>query len=385
MFIKCLKLVLLAAMPVGLFAVQPAADNPGGYIPLLQGKRVALVVNHSSTYRDSIHLVDYLIARGINITRIFAPEHGYLGNAGAGETVADGKDEAKDIDIVSLYGKKKKPSANDLRNIDIIVFDIQDVGVRFYTYISTLTYVMDRAGDVGIPIMVLDRPNPHRHYVDGPILDTNSFKSFVGLHPVPIVYGLTIGEYAQMVNGEKWIANPCSLNVVYCRNYNVRDRYELPIPPSPNLPNKNAIRLYPSLCLFEGTPVSVGRGTELPFQIIGAPWFREGDFHFTPRPNDGAASPKFNGEECRGFDLSVFAESYIDQEPQIYIGWLAAALNDYPKDKQSFFSSFFDLLAGTDQLKKDLLAGVDERIITQSWLPGIKSYMSIRAKYTYYD
>ncbi len=379
------NMVLLVFLPAGLFAVQPAADNPGGYIPLLTGKRVAVVVNHSSTFRDSIHLVDYLIHRGIDVKRIFAPEHGYLGKAGAGESVADGKDEQKNIDVVSLYGKKKKPSANDFKDIDVVVFDIQDVGVRFYTYISTLTYVMDRAGEVGVDVIVLDRPNPHRHYVDGPVLDTTTFKSFVGLHPVPVVYGLTIGEYATMVNGEKWINNPCALNVVYCRNYNVMERYELPIPPSPNLPNQNAIRLYPSLCFFEGTPVSVGRGTDLPFQVVGAPWFSEGDFHFTPQPNEGAPNPKFNGEQCRGFNLTTFSEAFLDKEPRLYIGWLVAALNDYPEHKESFFTSFFNLLAGSDQFKNDLLTGKNEQLIRQGWLPDIQNYMTIRSKYAYYD
>ncbi len=379
------KLVLLAIMPAGLFAVQPAADSPGSYIPLLSGKKVAMVVNHSSMFRDSIHMVDYLIERGIDVQRIFAPEHGYLGKAGAGEVVADGKDESKNIEVVSLYGKKKKPSADDLKDIDVIVFDIQDVGVRFYTYISTLTYVMDRAGEIGVQVIVLDRANPHRHYVDGPVLDPSRFKSFVGLHPVPVVYGLTIGEYASMVNGEAWIDHPCALTVVYCRNYNVNERYELPIPPSPNLPNKNAIRLYPSLCFFEGTPVSVGRGTDLPFQVIGAPWFKEGDYFFTPKPNEGAPNPKFNGEKCKGFNLSTFSETFLDKEPRLYIGWLIAALNDYPKDKETFFTSFFNLLAGTDELKKDLLAGEDERLIRQKWLPDIQHYMTIRSKYAYYD
>lgn len=377
-------ILLVLFVPTGLFAIEPAADYPGGYIPLLKDKRVAMVVNHSSTFRDSIHLVDYLLHRGINVVKIFAPEHGYLGKAGAGETISDGKDEKRNIDVVSLYGNKKKPSAKDLEGIDVILFDIQDVGVRFYTYISTLTYVMDRAGEVGVPVLVLDRPNPHRHYVDGPVLDTGKFKSFVGLHPVPVIYGLSIGEYAQMVNGERWIDHPCSLHVVYCRNFQAGETYVLPIPPSPNLPNQNAIRLYPSLCFFEGTKVSVGRGTDLPFQQFGAPWFPEGDHYFTPRPNEGAPNPKFNGERCRGFHLTAFAETFIDQEPRLYIGWLIAAFEAYPGKKETFFTNFFDLLAGTDKLRKDILNGVEETKIRQSWLPDLQAYMSIRNKYVYY-
>ncbi|MCC5917924.1 MAG: DUF1343 domain-containing protein [Cryomorphaceae bacterium] len=361
----------------------PAADHPGGYLPLLLGKKVGLVINHSSTYRDSMHMVDYLLHRGVEVVKIFAPEHGYLGKAGAGEQIGD--DKLGNLEIISLYGKKKKPNAEDVAGLDVILFDIQDVGVRFYTYISTLSYVMERAGEENIPVIVLDRPNPHRHYIDGPVLDTTRFRSFVGLHPVPVVYGLTIGEYAKMVNGEKWISHPCSLHVVYCRNYNIQERYELPIPPSPNLPNHNAILLYPSLCFFEGTPVSVGRGTDKPFQVIGAPWFTSGDYHFTPKSVEAAPKPKFINQRCKGFNLTNFAEGYINNEPRLYLAWLIAAYETFPGDKKSFFTNFFDLLAGTDQLRKDIIAGKKEDIIAQEWLEGLSQYAEIRSKYAYYD
>lgn len=365
----------------------PAADHPTSYLPLLKGKRVGLVVNHSSTYRDSIHLVDFLLSKGIRVERIFAPEHGYLGKAGAGEKVEDSKDEQRQIPIVSLYGKKKKPSLEDMQGLDVVLFDIQDVGVRFYTYISTLTYVMDRAGEAGVPVIILDRPNPHRHYIDGPVLDTARFKSFVGLHPVPVVYGLTIGEYGAMVNGEGWIKHPCKLQVVYCKNYNPQERYRLPIPPSPNLPNHNAILLYPSLCFFEGAPVSVGRGTDKPFQIIGAPWFPFGDFYFTPKPREGAPQPLFADRRCRGYDLTNFAEDFLEDEPQLHLGWLISAYNAYKQTSNTapFFRPFFDLLAGTDELRKSIEAGKDEGLISQEWLPQIARYTTIRAKYSHYD
>jgi uncharacterized protein YbbC (DUF1343 family) len=381
----------LSLLGFGLFASAqnfiPAADHPDEYLRLLNNKRVGLVVNHSSTYRDSIHLVDFLLHKGVQVEKLFAPEHGVLGRAGAGEKVEDSQDERRDIPIVSLYGKKKKPDQEDLKGLDVVVFDIQDVGVRFYTYISTLTYVMEAAAEAGIPVIVLDRPNPHRHYVDGPVLDTTRFKSFVGLHPVPVVYGLTIGEYAKMVNGENWIKYKCNLKVIYCKNYDPKVPYELPIPPSPNLPNQNSIFLYPSLCFFEGTPVSVGRGTDLPFQIFGAPWFTEGDFYFTPQAREGAPTPKFNNRRCRGFNLTYFAEDFLPNEPQLHLGWVISAYHIYKKTNQTerFFTPFFDLLAGTDQVRKSIESGKHEAEIYQDWMPGIVRYTAIRSKYSHYD
>ncbi|MEK7257001.1 MAG: DUF1343 domain-containing protein, partial [Bacteroidota bacterium] len=280
------------------------AERMQEYLPLLQGKKIALVVNHTSLVGET-HLADTLFQLGIQIEKIFAPEHGFRGTASDGETVKDSKDAATGIPILSLYGSKKKPDRQDLANLDLVIFDIQDVGARFYTFIYTMTYVMEACAENNLPLLVLDRPNPNGHFVDGNILKP-SHRSFVGLHEIPVVNGMTVGEYAKMVNGEGWLAGGvrCDLKVIACENYDHRTAYDLPVKPSPNLPNMRAVYLYPSICFFEGTVVSVGRGTDKQFQVIGAPGFEKGNFSFTPRPMEGAKNPPQEGKVCNGYDLT---------------------------------------------------------------------------------
>ncbi len=361
--------------PKASISIQTGAESIADYGQRLKGKRVALVANKSSLI-GSTHLVDSLISYGVDLVKIFAPEHGFRSNADAGELIDSETDTKTGLTIESLYGKNKKPSANSLKDIDIVVYDIQDVGARFYTYISTLHYVMEACGELGIPVMVLDRPNPNGDYIDGPILDT-SFSSFVGMHPVPVVYGMTVGEYAQMINGEGWLKNgiTCDLYVQPCKNY-ARDMvYELPVKPSPNLPNYQSIRLYPSLCFFEGTKVSVGRGTDFPFQVYGAP-FLEGTFSFIPKPGPGAKYPKHDGKKCMGEDLRSQSILFLD------LSWLIKAYSQQPDD---FFNSFFVKLAGTDHLKEQILSGMSAEEIRSSWELGLIKFRKMRAPYLIYN
>ncbi len=352
------------------------------YIHLLKDKNVALVVNQTSRAKDQ-HLVDLLLAENINIKSIFAPEHGFRGKADAGEKIANGKDLKTGLPIISLYGKHKKPTSEDLKDIDIVVFDIQDVGARFYTYISTLHYVMEACAENNIKILVLDRPNPNGNYVDGNVLDLK-FQSFVGMHPIPIVHGMTIAEYAQMINGEKWLKNGinCDLEYVKCKNYNRNMTYELPIKPSPNLPNNISIKLYPSLCFFEGTQISVGRGTDFPFQVIGSPKTTKGKttFSFIPKSTSGAKFPIHENKKCYGFDLR-------NENPlnKINLSYLINMYNSY-SDKNHFFleNNFIDLLAGTDQLRKDIIAEKTEEEIEASWEPQLSQFKEMRKKYLLY-
>ena len=292
------------------------AERVAFYHPLLKDKKVALVVNQTSIVKDK-HLVDTLLKLGVNIQVIFAPEHGIRGKADAGEIISDTKDSKTELPVISLYGKKKKPLAEDLRNVDVILFDIQDVGVRFYTYISTLHYVMEACAENNLPLILLDRPNPNAYFVDGPMLDP-AYKSFIGMHPVPVVYGMTIGEYAQMINGEGWLTNKatCKLTVIDCKNYTHDSYYELPVKPSPNLPNIRSVLLYPSTCFFEGTTLSLGRGTEKQFQVIGHPKIKS-EYSFTPMPNEGAKDPPLNGQKCYGTDLSNVTTGSIIQSKKI--------------------------------------------------------------------
>ena len=285
------------------------AQDTENYLHFLEGKSVGVVANQTSLIGET-HLVDSLLSLGVNVKRIFTPEHGFRGSADAGAKVTGGKDEKTGIEIASLYGKTKKPTPEMLQDIDVMLFDLQDVGVRFYTYISTLSYVMEACAEQRIPVVVLDCPNPNGFYIDGPVLKTEN-KSFVGMHPVPVVYGMTIGEYGQMVNGEGWLKGGihCDLTVIPVPDYDRNAIYELPVKPSPNLPNWESVYLYPSLCFFEGTIVSVGRGTEKPFQIFGHPDLR-GDFTFTPESKGGASKPMFEGERCRGFELTDYAHDY---------------------------------------------------------------------------
>ena len=357
------------------------AMDTGNYLRLLEGFRVGVVANQTSIVGDT-HLVDSLVASGINVIKIFTPEHGFRGAADAGAKVSNGKDEKTGIDIISLYGKTKKPSDEMLRDIDVMLFDLQDVGVRFYTYISTLTYVMEACAENDIPLIVLDRPNPNGFYIDGPVLKPEN-KSFVGMHPVPVVYGMTIGEYAQMVNGEGWMKNQvhCELTVVSIPNYDRNAIYELPVRPSPNLPNWESIYLYPSLCFFEGTIVSVGRGTDKPFQVFGHPDLR-GEYCFTPQSVNGASKPLLEGQRCRGSELTEVAHGYADQKAQLHLEWLIESYQQL-KDK-SFFTSYFRLLSGDNQLQRDIESGKSESEIRASWKHDLDEFKKIRANYLIY-
>lgn len=367
-------------------AIVLGAAQLSAYLPgLQQSKGVGVVVNPTSTIGDT-HLVDTLLSLQVPVRQIFAPEHGFRGNADAGETVEDGKDKQTGLPILSLYGDNKKPKPHQLEGLDVVVFDIQDVGVRFYTYISTLHYVMEACAEQGIQVLVLDRPNPNGHYVDGPILDPD-FKSFVGMHRVPIVHGMTVGEYAKMVNGEGWLKGgvKCELEVVPCLNYTHSTPYELPVKPSPNLPNNRSIYLYPSLCFFEGTVVSVGRGTITQFQVYGHPDATIGDYYFTPEPMPGAKYPKLEGKLCRGFSLATAAPELIRQEGYLNLNYLVDFYQAYP-DKANFFleTLFIDKLAGTDALRKAIIGGQSAEEIRASWSEGLVAYREMRKGYLLY-
>ena len=357
------------------------------YLPMIKEKRVAVIGNQTSMV-GVIHLVDTLLSLGIDVRKVFAPEHGFRRNADAGEKVTDGKDSKTGLPILSLYGmKNRKPSIEKLLDIDVVIFDIQDVGARFYTYISTMHYAMEACAEQNKKMIILDRPNPNGFYVDGPILKKGN-ESFVGMHPVPIVHGMTIGEYAQMINGEKWLANgiQCDLMVVTCQNYGHSDFYELPIKPSPNLPNMASIYLYPSLCLFEGTNVSIGRGTEKPFQMIGSPLISETGFSFIPKPSPGAKHPKLDGEKCNGYDLEDFGEHYLRSFGKLYLHWIVAIYQE-SSNKVDFFrkDGFFLLLTGDGELRNMIEAGKDADEIWKSFQSEILSFKFTRKKYLLYS
>ena len=353
------------------------------YLPMLNGKRVGFVGNHTSIIGKT-HLVDSLLTLGVKVVKVFSPEHGFRGTADAGEKVGNEVDQKTGLSIISLYGKNKKPSAEQLNGVDVIVFDIQDVGARFYTYISTLHYVMEAAAEQGIAVVVLDRPNPNGHYVDGPILE-EKYKSFVGMHPVPVVHGMTIGEYAQMINGEKWLKNGvhCELTVITCENYSHQKEYTVNVPPSPNLPNMNVIYLYPSLCFFEGTPISIGRGTDAPFQQFGHPAFSEFSYSFTPTPTPGAKSPKLNGKECFGVDLTNQETVNPRNWRKLDLSYLINSYKMYP-EKEKYFTNFFNLLAGNSSLKEAIKAGKTESEIRAAWAEDLAIFKEIRSKYLLY-
>ena len=354
------------------------------YLPFIQGKRVGMVVNHTSVVgTGQTHLLDTLLKQHINVVKVFAPEHGFRGNADAGETVKDGKDSRTGVSIVSLYGNNKKPTAAQLKDIDVILFDIQDVGARFYTYISTMYYVMEACAENNKEMIVLDRPNPC-DYVEGPILKP-AYRSFVGMLPIPVLHGCTIGELARMINGEGWIAhkkNPCSLKVIPATGWIHREPYSLPIKPSPNLPNDQSIRLYPSLCFFEGTNISVGRGTYYPFQILGAPDARYGDFTFTPTSLPGFdTKPLHKDKECYGTDLREYPFT-----GGLTLKFLLDFYNKAGNDQAFFFTrpQWFDLLAGTKELRFQIVRGLKENEIRASWQPALNKYKKIRKKYLLY-
>lgn len=366
-------------------SITVGAERTGEYLPLLLGKRVAIVTNRTGRVGNT-HLVDSLLALKVNVVKVFAPEHGFRGDADAGEHVKDGRDARTGLSLVSLYGDNKKPKPEQLADVDVVLFDIQDVGVRFYTYISTLHYVMEAAAEQHKGVVVLDRPNPNGHFVDGPVLDP-AMRSFVGMHPVPLVHGMTIGEYARMINGEGWLAGQvhCDLRVITCLAYDHAVLYALPVRPSPNLPNMAAVHLYPSLGLFEGTPVSVGRGTDKPFQLIGFPGCTLGGYTFTPRSMPGAKDPPYLGQECRGLDLSEYGSFFTRMEPRVALHWLIGMYQSYPQDKATFFKPFFDKLAGTTALREQITQGWDEERIRAGWKPALDDFGKVRAKYLLYD
>ncbi|MEM9886875.1 MAG: DUF1343 domain-containing protein [Bacteroidota bacterium] len=353
------------------------------YLPMLRNKSVALLVNQTSMIGNT-HLVDSLHQLGINIKAILAPEHGFRGEADAGAKITDGKDAKTGIPILSIYGKKKKPSKEDLADIDIVVFDIQDVGARFYTYISSMHYVMEACAENDVAFMVLDRPNPNGHYIDGPVLK-KGFSSFVGLHPVPVVHGMTVGEYAQMINGEGWLAGgkKCKLDVVLCKNYDHKKFYELPIKPSPNLPNIRSVYLYPSLCFFEGTSVSVGRGTSTQFQVYGHPAYPFGNHEFKPMPMPGAKYPLHEDQLCKGYSLVDAPIRQLQRKKQLDLSHLIGFYHNFP-DKNDFFNKFFTNLAGTDQLRQQIESGKSEAEIRASWAEDLKTYGNMRKAYLLY-
>ncbi len=361
--------------------IETGAEQISEYLPFLQGKRVGLVANQTSVVGQT-HLLDTLLQLDVNIVKLFCPEHGFRGNTEAGANIQSGFDEKTKLPVISLYGKSKKPYAKDLQNIDILIFDIQDVGARFYTYISTLHYVMEAVAENNKTLLILDRPNPNGFYVDGPLLDTN-LRSFVGMHPIPIVHGMTIGEYAQMINGEKWLAKgiQCQLQVQKVKNYTHSSLYELPVAPSPNLQNMNAIYLYPSLCWFEGTSVSVGRGTSSPFEIIGCPAYPLHSFSFVPSVIKGVSeNPPFKNDTCYGVDLRNVCMKQFPQK--IELKYLLEMYKSAGNDK--FFIPFFDKLAGTTQLKEQIKKGWSEEAIRQSWEADLIKFKETRKQYLLY-
>lgn len=376
------------------------ADNLKNHLDLFENKKVGIVTNQtglvtydsiSQTKFDSglnkqkisiktVHLVDYIMQKTpIQLVKIFAPEHGFRGTADAGELINDSKDAKTGLPILSLYGNNKKPSAEQLAGIDILLFDLQDVGARFYTYISHLHYIMEACAENNVSLIILDRPNPNGSIVDGPILDP-AYSSFVGMHPIPVLHGMTIGEYALMINGQGWLKNKvqCHLNVIPCENYSRTMSYNLPVNPSPNLPNAQSINLYASLCFFEGTNVSVGRGTETQFQIYGSPNLPKTDFSFTPVPNFGSKNPMYDGKVCYGENLTKAPKVH-----QLELKWLLKAYHE-TSNPEKFFTSFFTKLAGSPKLQSQIEAGLSEEEIRASWQEGLEDFKKMRADYLLY-
>lgn len=358
------------------------AERLTEYLPLLEGKNVALVVNQTSVVNNQ-HLVDALLEKGVKVKKVFAPEHGFRGEASAGEKINDQIDEKTGLPIISLYGSNKKPSAAQLEDIDLVIFDIQDVGVRFYTYISTMYYTMQACAENNKKVLILDRPNPNGHYVAGPVLE-EKFSSFVGIIPIPVVHGCTVGELAKMINGEGWLKNDlhADLTVISCENYTHQTPYDLPVKPSPNLPNRQSILLYPSICFFEPTNVSVGRGTDTQFQVIGTNQKNMGSYTFTPQDKPGAANPPLEGKKCYGLDLrnvDAFSEQFT-------LKYLVDFYGKFDKSK-SFFTNekFFNLLMGNDSVLSALKAGKSSVEIEKSWLTDLGEYKKLRKGYLLYS
>ena len=364
--------------------VQDGIERFEVYRNLLTGKRVGIVANHTSRV-DTVHSVDFLLEKGIHVVRIFCPEHGFRGTADAGETVGDYIDAGSGLKVVSLYGKKKKPQPEDLSGIDVMIFDIQDVGVRFYTYLSTLHYVMEACAEQNIPLIVMDRPNPNAFYVDGPVLQ-KEFKSFVGMHPVPVVYGMTIGEYAGMINGEGWLKDSvtCDLTVIPCEGWSREQPVALPYAPSPNLPDSVSIMLYPSTCFFEGTAINEGRGTLRPFQVFGHPSLIGMPYSYVPRPIKGMSmQPKCKGQTCDGIDLQGEYHTILKMK-RLNLAWLLLAYQEY-KGKEPFFNALFNKLVGNDQVQQQLKDGATEEEIRAGWQDEVAGFMKVREKYLIYD
>ena len=368
-----------------LAKMETGAEQTEKYLPLLKGKKVAIVANHTTNINGS-HLVDSLLSSGVHIVKIFSPEHGFRGKADAGEHVHNYQDSKTGLPVISLYGSSKKPQLKDLKDVDVVIFDLQDVGVRFYTYISTMHYVMEACAETGVEMMILDRPNPNGFYVDGPVLDT-AYHSFVGMHPVPIVHGMTIGEFAQMINGEGWLKSgiQCKLNIIKCDHYTHDSLYQLPINPSPNLQNMLSVYLYPSLGFFEGTSLSVGRGTEFPFQVFGGPDMQNVEFTFTPISIDGASKyPKHRDTKCYGVDLRTIDKQELLNQKAIQLQWILFAYQNV-KNQDDFFNAFFYNISGNEKLRKQIEQGKSEEEIRQSWQPQLDEFKQIRRKYLLYE
>lgn len=400
---SCTIIIGLVILPVVTSCLQASKSNGSGetitvnsiitgaeqthlYFHLLKDKRVAVAGNHTSMV-GQFHLVDTLLGAGVNVVKVFGPEHGFRGTAPDGKHIATEKDSRTGLEIVSLYGANRKPTREQMDNVDIVVFDIQDVGMRFYTYISTMTLIMQAAAEQGKEVLILDRPNPHGHYIDGPMLDL-AYASFVGMHPVPVVHGMTIGEYALMVNGEGWLGTgkKCRLTVIPVKNYTHNDFYMLPIGPSPNLPNMQAIYLYPSLCFFEGTAISVGRGTGMPFQVFGHPDLPAEIFQlrFTPQSVQASVNPPLLGKECNGRDLRGISIETLQKESRINLSYILEAYRHFPNKENFFIRATFDRLAGSNMLRNQIMAGLNEDQIRKSWQPGLEAFKKIRAKYLLY-
>ncbi len=364
--------------------VTVGAERFEAYVPLLQGQRVGFTGNHTSL-AGGRHVVDCLLEQGVRIARIYSPEHGFRGTADAGAHVDSDKDPATGIAIVSLYGKSRKPSAAQLEGIDIMVFDMQDVGLRFFTYISTLFYVMEACAEQGIPVVVLDRPNPNGFYVDGPLPEPGR-QSFVCLLPVPVVHGMSLGELAQMINGEKWLSNglQCPLTVIPCRGYTHQTLYHLPVSPSPNLPGMQAIYLYPSTCFFEGTALSLGRGTDFAFEVFGHPGYKGiYDFTFTPRSRPGAMDPPLKDQLCYGVDLRSFPSGALTRTPRLRVEWLIDAYRRFPH-KERFFSKYFTTLWGSARIQQMITDGLPADRIRASWTADVERFTAQRRPYLLY-
>ncbi len=376
------KLIICILITTISFAqqIKTGAENYTAYLPLIEGKSVGVVTNQTGIIDEKTHLVDFLASKNIKIKTIFAPEHGFRGTADAGEHVSDEIDAKTGLSITSLYGKNNKPTPEQLKNIDVMIFDLQDVGTRLYTYVSTMHRIMEACAENNVPLIVLDRPNPNIAIVDGPVLDI-AFQSGIGMHRTPLLHGMTLGEEAKMINGQKWLKNgiQCKLTVIPCLNYNRKMNYSLPVRPSPNLPNDQSVNLYVSLCLFEGTNVSMGRGTEKQFQIYGSPYLPKSNFAFTPKPNFGDKDPLYNGVECNGEDLSS-----IPRINRLEIKWLIKAYQT-TADKSKFFDKRkFSIRAGNEKLQQQIEAGVSEEEIRKSWEKDLQTFKKMRKEYLIY-